>query len=175
MSIPLLTSKSSASGISVKSRTPLARVCVYDDPDSGMSIQTLSPASVLDRSLCQDPTYWTEFEATSESTYTSTPPTRDASQNSAAPVSKPAAVTLFAPTARQLDAAPCPHTPFLRPDTPHPRLRRPSTDGRPVAEQTPSVVPQKTKPSITYSESHHSDSRREDFKHAMFLAWLDRR
>ena len=44
----------------------------------------------------------------------------------------------------------------------------PSTDKCPVSQQT-------TKPGVTYSGLYHGDTRREDFKHAMFLAWLDRR
>jgi hypothetical protein len=163
MSIPLFSSETSTSGV---------RVSVYDDPCRGRSIQTLSTTSALDRSLCQDHTHNIEFGATSQLTRISSPSTGDASKSSAVPAPKPPAVTLFAPTATRLDPARRPHTPFRRPDTPHPRPRS-STEKRPVCQQNPSAVLQTTKQSATRSQSHHCDNSRENFKHAMFLAWLD--
>jgi hypothetical protein len=175
MPVPLLDTESPASRVSVKSRTAVKNLRVYNDPDSGMSIRTLSATSALDGSLRQSPTCNIESKATSESTYMSAPPTGVAIENCEAHALKPAAVTMFAPTAIRLDAARRPHTPFHSPDTPHPRLSRPLNNEWPVSQQTPAVHLQTTAPSVPRSQSSYCDTRREDFKHAMFLAWLDRR
>jgi len=90
------------------------------------------------------------------------------------PTSNATASIVFAPATTRLDAASRPNSPFWRPDTPHPRLSRAKVNTWPASQQTSSLVLQPNNQSVTYAESYHSDHRREDFKHMMFLEWLDR-
>ena len=104
-------------------------------------------------------------------THTSSLATYDETETSAAPSTK---TTLFAPTARRLDAAQKPHTPLRRPDTPHPRLSKPKTEWDSVLQTTPFPVARTNERRLTYPKSYHEGHKREDFKHIMFLEWLTR-
>jgi len=167
MSHPISASTTSTSASSIGSQTEVESI----QPESFMSLQEFSTKEYLSRGLLRSPTEKGGLDTVTKSTHASTLTTHDGSETYITATSKTA---LFAPTARRLDVARKPHIPFRRPDTPYPRLNKPTIDAQPVPQVTRIPSAQINNRRKSFADSYHEDHKREDFKHVMFLDWLER-
>lgn len=148
---------------------------VHDEVGGSSNSPIISSILPSDRALSPRLTHRIEMMAISDSIHAMVIPACQVNDN--LPLLDPSptsyAAVLFAPIVRRPSGSQSARTPPRRPDTPHPRRRRQESQELAILPQVPSCVLQKTNPEPKYSESYHSDTKREDYKHEIFLAWLN--